>query len=271
MQAAFRHVTVPVDGSAPSARSVEFAIELARGGGRVTFCNVVDAALAYLPAAEGAAIDPSPILVALEAEARTLCDQAAQRAHDAGVDADAVVCTGARVPAIKDLVRANGSDAIVIGTHGRRGLARTVLGSVTEGVLRCSDVPVVTVHGDDTLHSGPVLVAIDRSVAARAALDTAIALARESGARLDILHVVDDADLARMGDYLGYDPAIASERHARRASCSTMRSTPHAGPAWTRRRCSPRGTRSKNSSRPPGAAKRARSSSARAAAADYRG
>ncbi|HTD37704.1 MAG TPA: universal stress protein [Candidatus Limnocylindrales bacterium] len=188
MKPVFQHITVPVDGSTTSERGVAFALELARDGGRVSFCSVVDPMLVCTPAAYGASIDPAPMLGVLDDDAATFCRSASERAGKAGVAADTTVLHGACVAQIDDFAERNGSDAIVIGTNGRTGFSRAVLGSVTEGILRRATMPVVAVHRDDQMRTGPLAVAIDDSPAARAALDVAIGIAAARGIPILLLH-----------------------------------------------------------------------------------
>lgn len=216
-RAPFRHVTVPIDGSPASQRGIDYAIELAHEGVQVSFCSVVDSSMAALAGAGGAAVDPEPIVAAFEGAAAAICQQARARAAAAGVEADVRVLRGARVDAINACVHGNASDAVVIGTNARKGLERALLGSVAEGLLRCSDVPVVTVHADDVVRTGPIVVGIDRSSAAQAALDRALALAEATRERLCIVHVIDDATLPASSEFSGYDPheaRLAEQRDA---------------------------------------------------------
>ena len=194
MNAAFQHIAVPVDGSATADRGVAFALELARGGGVVTFCSVVDPSLVCLPVAHGVTTDPGSMLTVLEDDAAEFCRRAQAEAAGAGIAADVRVLHGQRVEAIESLVRQNGSQAIVIGTHGRTGLARSVLGSVAEGLVRCSDVPVVAVHEDDVSRTGPIAVALDESPAAHAALETAIGIASARAMPIALIHACDEPD-----------------------------------------------------------------------------
>ncbi len=196
MSALFEHITVPVDGSATAERGIAFALHLAAGGGAVTFCSVVDPTWVCLPAAEGVALDPGPMLAALDENAASFCREAAGRAAAAGIVADIQTLHGSCVQAVETLSRHNGSDALVIGTHGRTGLTRTLLGSVAEGLLRASDVPVVIVHEDDLDRSGPIIVATDASPAAQAALDEAIVIARSRGLSLILVHVRGESNEA---------------------------------------------------------------------------
>ena len=82
-----------------------------------------------------------------------------------------------------------------MGSHGRTGIARAVVGSTAEEVIRLSDVPVAVAHADDMLRAGPIAVAIDASDAADAALTIGIALARAVPCELHLFHVFGRADL----------------------------------------------------------------------------
>jgi nucleotide-binding universal stress UspA family protein len=191
MKPVFQHITVPVDGSAACERGIAFALELARGGGRLSFCSVVDPTLVCTPAAFGAAIDPGPMLGVLDDDAATFCTRAHDRAASETIASDTSVLHGMPIAAIESFAEHNGSDAIVIGTNGRTGLSRAILGSVAEGILRRASVPVVAVHQDDEMRTGPLAVALDDSVGARAALDVAIRIAAARGMTMLLVHACD--------------------------------------------------------------------------------
>ncbi|GAC1543617.1 MAG: universal stress protein [Candidatus Velthaea sp.] len=182
MRAAFRHITVPTDGSSAAETGVSIALDLAAPDGSITFCSVVDSTLVSLPAAQGTA------------DADVFCGLAQAQATERGLNAYVRVLHGECVDAVDSLVRHSGSNAIVIGTHGRSGIARGLLGSVTEGLLRHSDVPVIAVHAGDNMRTGPIAVAIDESQSSKAALDTAIAIAVARCTSLTLIHVFDGAD-----------------------------------------------------------------------------
>lgn len=57
-----------------------------------------------------------------------------------------LVVSGVAWRTVGDCVRAHGFDLVIVGTHGRRGLQRMVMGSVAERIVRTSSVPVLTVH-----------------------------------------------------------------------------------------------------------------------------
>lgn len=194
MTPVFQHMTVPVDGSTTSERGVTFALELARDGGLVSFCSVVDPMLACAPAAYGVAVDPGPMIEVLDDDAGVFCRRAQDQATKQSVAADTSVLHGLCLGEIESFAERNGSDAVVIGTHGRSGVVRAALGSVAEGVLRHMQIPVVTVHETDVMRTGPIAVALDSSPAAQAALDVAIRIAADRGMSLLLVHVSDRND-----------------------------------------------------------------------------
>ena len=87
------------------------------------------------------------------------------------------------------------ADLIVLGTHGRSGFERLLLGSVTEKVVRTSKVPVVTVPppsvSTSTLPFRRVLCGIDFSAPSMTGLRFALSLAKESNSTLTLLHVLE--------------------------------------------------------------------------------
>ena len=90
-------------------------------------------------------------------------------------------------------------DLIVMGTHGRTGIAHAVLGSVTEKVLRSAPCPVLTVHRKDhKLVAGNILVAIDFDNESKQALAYGRLLGQAFGASLRLLHVMPNHFLHAM-------------------------------------------------------------------------
>ncbi|MFP4228722.1 MAG: universal stress protein [Salinivenus sp.] len=87
-------------------------------------------------------------------------------------------------------------DLVVMGTHGRRGVRRILLGSVTEEVVRTASCPVLTVRTGAEKPSRQsirrILVPVDFSEASESAVQHATEIAKTYGAELDLLHVVED-------------------------------------------------------------------------------
>jgi nucleotide-binding universal stress UspA family protein len=123
------------------------------------------------------------------------------------------------------------ADLIVLGTHGRSGFDRWLMGSVTEKVLRRAAVPVLTVppHAADVPAGTAgafrrVLCAIDFSACSRGALEYAASFAREAGGALTVLHAVElapfvyETTMANPFDFERERPALeqAAREHLER-------------------------------------------------------
>lgn len=135
---------VPVDFSDTSLAALDRAAELARG---------MEAELAILhadefpitPVGEPAAL---PMYVVEEHEnwVKERLEEAVERARRSGVKVRARTVVGPAHQVIVDVAAAEAPFMIVMGSHGRRGLRRLFVGSVTERVARTSSVPVLTVR-----------------------------------------------------------------------------------------------------------------------------
>ena len=136
-------ILIPTDGSAESAEAAEAGLNLAEElDAEVHAVSVVDAELvASTTYTTGAAKNEER----MHEEAEENAAEAAEGARERGLEAVEVVETG--IPAEKIVEYADEDvDAIVIGTHGRSGMRRVLLGSVTDKVVRTASVPVVTVR-----------------------------------------------------------------------------------------------------------------------------
>ena len=113
----------------------------------------------------------------------------------AGVDLDLILDVGSAAAQILHQSATLPADLIVIGTHGAGGFEHLVLGSVTEKVLRKASCPVLTVPPRAQLTSRVpfkrIVCAVDFSEWSSAALALAASLAQESGASLDLVHVLE--------------------------------------------------------------------------------
>lgn len=149
----FKRILVPVDGSATSNKALIQALQLAREcGATVRLMHAVDE-LVYVGVYE---YSPNLIDVVREAAQKVLAD-ALDIAKSAGIEADTRLVDepGQR---LGDTVAREatqwGADLIVLGTHGRRGFSRIVLGSGAEQVIRGAPVPVLIIRGEEKDSSG---------------------------------------------------------------------------------------------------------------------
>ncbi|RYF16548.1 MAG: universal stress protein [Comamonadaceae bacterium] len=142
----YKRILVPVDGSATSNKALVAALQMAReSGGRVRIVHALDE-LAYLSGFEFSA----DILQVARQYATKVLDDALDVAKSAGIPADTrlVEQAGQRLgEVVAAAARDWEADLVVVGTHGRRGVGRVMLGSGAEQVLRLAPVPVLAVRG----------------------------------------------------------------------------------------------------------------------------
>lgn len=147
----FRNILVPVDGSSSAARGLKEAIRLARErNATLTLLHVVDETpMLQTASVEGGAYFFDELLKGLVADGRKLLDSAAKTVRAAGLRVKPVLMEDIGQP-VADVIVSQAkklrADLIVIGTHGRRGLSRLVMGSDAESVVRQSPVPVMLVR-----------------------------------------------------------------------------------------------------------------------------
>ena len=144
----YQRILVPFDGSQTSNRGLDEAIRLATlMGARLRLLHMIEVLLVATGFETAAAYVDQTVPLLRQAGERLLREGQA-RAERAGVSADTVLVDNLRTglsDAIADQVTAWGADLIVIGTHGRRGVGRLLLGSDAEQVVRCATVPVLLV------------------------------------------------------------------------------------------------------------------------------
>ena len=147
---AYRKILVAVDGSPAAGKGLREAIRLAKAeGAKLFIVHVVDEFQAF-SAMDGMALAPgAELLPALRESGERTLAKAKALAQKGGVAAQTVLREMLSGPAADPIVReANkvGADLIVLGTHGRRGVRRLVLGSDAEQVVRSASVPVLLVR-----------------------------------------------------------------------------------------------------------------------------
>lgn len=153
--APYQRILVPVDFSDCANEVVEQAIELARPIGATIFLvHALERTVGLrrsAPVADSKGAVHSVESTVREAAAKLL-PKFVRQARDSGVEADARIVEGLPADVVLDLAKQLPADLIVMGTHGRTGLERLVLGSVAETVLRRADVPVLTVRAKHKPH-----------------------------------------------------------------------------------------------------------------------
>jgi universal stress protein A len=160
-----KRMLVPTDFSPASEIALTYALDLAaREGAEVHVLHVLDDVHFATAYPDGMYVEVGGLEARMIDEARKRLTATADRAAAVGIRATTDVVVGKPAPAIAGEAEKRGTDLIVMGTHGRSGLAHLVLGSVAESVLRTAPCPVLTVR--DTWRTSEVLAA---SATARAA------------------------------------------------------------------------------------------------------
>ncbi|WP_228546098.1 universal stress protein [Halegenticoccus tardaugens] len=140
----YHRILVPTDGSAEGERAVSHAVDLAEvHGSTVHALYVINTAnFAGLPMESSwEGIDEM-----LRRDAEKAIAEVARIAEDRGVPIETAVVEGTPSREIVRYAEREGCDLVVMGTHGRGGIDRLLLGSVAEKVVRGSNVPVMTVR-----------------------------------------------------------------------------------------------------------------------------
>lgn len=263
-----RRILCPVDFSGFSRAAVDRAVALARPfRAEITGLFVLPYVFPENEAACSAPVAPEPGVQSAVAED---LEEFLGPVRDAGLGLRLCVRSGDCVGHILDEARERESDLIVIGSHGRSGLDRWVLGSVTDSVLRKAPCPVLVVPRMAAPPRPPaslperIVCAVPLSVAAAPTVSYALSLGRSTGSVVTLVHVWEggggtwvrstvEAELRRRlhaASLAGGPPECAVEEviaagtthreivrvaEARRASLIVLGSDDR-GPGWTARR-----------------------------------
>jgi len=197
-------ILCPVDFSDFSAKAYDYAYSLARHyGSKVYLEHVVQpltAAYPYYAFPDSV----NRVFWNLNVDAEKRLHELAKKHAWNGLQPDFIVQDGYPVESILSFAREKAVDLIVMGTHGRQGLDRLTMGSVTEKVLRKARCPVLAVrkpahdfigaeNGADPVQLRKILFCTDFSEHSRRALEYASSLAMEFNAELTLLHVLEAA------------------------------------------------------------------------------
>ena len=191
-------ILVPTDGSAGAKAAARHGLRLASAfDSEVRFLSVVDkrSYSGDLAGIDSLVDDQRDALVeGATNNLRPLEDLAAETA----VPFESSIEHGIPHKAILEYADEHDVDMVAMGTHGRTGLQRVLIGSVTERVVRTSDIPVLTTRAVPNEHSSyeDVLIPTDGSDAASAAIDHGLTIAERYDATVHALSVVDVSSLA---------------------------------------------------------------------------
>ncbi len=219
-------ILCPVDFSQIAANALRHAARLAAcGGGRVV-------------AAHAAWFEVPPYftesrIAELERQTRESLAEATlalgrfveQTLPEAAREVELAVVEGSPSTAILDLASQRHAGLIVMGTHGRTGINRWMLGSVAERVVRESRIPVLTTRMPPSTEFRQVLAAVNNTELSRKVLSQAADLASRCGANLGVVHVSEPHGEDLISDLCQWIPAGV------RSGCNVRELLRHGDPA----------------------------------------
>ena len=155
----YQRILVPIDGSTTSNKGLDEAIKLARlTGARLRLLHVVDT-LSFASGFEPYTVYAGDVIPRMKEAGQRILDEGQRQVTEQGVEVDALLFDSLanRVSdTVIEQAAAWNADLIVIGTHGRRGVGRLLLGSDAEQIARMAPVPVLLVRAAQGAEAGAV-------------------------------------------------------------------------------------------------------------------
>ena len=194
----FKSILLATDFSDASEKAFNYAIAIARLHGSKIY-------LVHVLPPEFTSVIPEPPSDWIRREGEREMKALASRSELKPIAHETVLRTGSVWSVLSGAIRQENIELVVLGTHGRGGFKKLVLGSVAEEVVRRAGCPVITVgpHVDDRFSSAGefhrILFATDFHPASAKALEYALLLANQSRAKLILLHLMPPAVLPGPG------------------------------------------------------------------------
>lgn len=205
----FNRILVPLDGSELAEQALPFARQMLASGGTLHLVMVHGAAPQWVGLDATMAV--AAVDEAFTRASTTYLDNAAAPFRAQGVEVKTGVRQGQVAATITEWATEVGADLIVMTTHGRGGFSKFWLGSTTDRVVRIAHTPVLCLK--PSVHSARVslvLVPLDGSELAEEAIEPGLGAARQLGASVEFVRVVDPTAEAWDGS-LGIPIAVVQE------------------------------------------------------------
>ncbi len=202
-----KKIQVPLDGSQLAEMALPIAMSLARAS---------NATLCLVSVAGG---KPGDLI---NSDSELYLEETSSSLNQNGFSSCFHVGTGPAAHSIVRIAKGEDVDMIMMTTRGRSGIARGILGSVTDAVISETSIPVYVVRSDNApdskhlAHDSGIIVPLDGSELAETALDDAIVLAESSLSPIYLVRVVDDGADSDVRDVAGAYLDRIAERLARR-------------------------------------------------------
>jgi len=193
----FKNIVLATDFSDVSEKAFHYATAIARLlGSKIYVVHVVPPETSFIPEFPRDQLEQEAMRKLATLGSRSALEQVAH---------ETVLRTGPVWSALSAVIREENIELVVLGTHGRGGVKKLVLGSVAEEVVRRASCPVITVGPDvdvplkSTGELHRILCATDFHPASREAIEYAVLLANQLQAKLALLHVMPPAALPGPG------------------------------------------------------------------------
>ncbi len=193
----YTNILMPTDGSEPSLAAIQYGLGLAKQlKAHVTFLAVLEIPSYILGSERVYRLD---LINDLENTAQKTLAKAKALADQASIPSEGKIIQDHPTNAI--LEEAKNHDLTVVGTHGRGGIEKLLLGSVAQGVAQRTQSPLLVVRPGEVWNAGPrsILVPTDGSQSSQAATQQALELAKALGAKVNFLFVLEFPVYTYMG------------------------------------------------------------------------
>jgi len=193
-----------IDFSPSSIKALNHGIEIARSYGAKFYLVHVVSSIGYVMVGADAVVSA---MDTASDELRVLEQRLSSSGALAGIPHEMLVCHGEVWQQVERVIGEHQIDLIVLGTQGKTGLRKLALGSVAEAVFQNATCPVLTVGpcapAEPRLHVklSHILYPTDLSPETDRAAAFAVSLAREHGAQLTVLHVLEKGEAAQVGEH----------------------------------------------------------------------
>jgi len=242
----FDHILVCCDNSESSLIATQLTTDLSRGVAcKTTVLTVLDPQSTTLPAIRGRAATPETSLIPLSDQEAPhgVEEPVGKQFREANVPYDWRFAVGDPIEKILETAREIDADLIVVGSHGKSGWKRMLLGSVSDGVLHHAHCSVLIARGKNAPHSKVgfehILLASDGSEVAAEAAAVAVELAQKFATSLRVLNVVEPfaaLPLRSDDDYVLINqprPELLAARLREQVRCSLVDAQRKAGIYYT--------------------------------------
>lgn len=191
----FKTILVPLDGSLLSECALAPALALAQTYKAEIVLVTVLVERATIPTDEyydaPASLIPELEISPMRERLANYLDSIVETRAGANVSMHAIVLEGGAADGVVKTAVSSQADLIVMGTHGRSGMSRWLLGSVTQKVIRNAPCPVIAVRDERPLKN--ILITLDQTTLSEQALDPGFAVAGALNARVHLLTIIENA------------------------------------------------------------------------------